>query len=161
MQEVIRIGSQLKRAFEGGAWHGPSLQEILADVSAQQAAARPFIGAHSIWEIVLHIAAWQSFATRALEGEPMPTNLPPEEDWPPVTDTSEAAWQGALTNLGNGNKRLRDALRNLEDEDLNKIVAGREYSVYFLLHGIIQHSLYHAGQIALLKKAPVQTSAVG
>jgi uncharacterized damage-inducible protein DinB len=159
MQEVIRIGSQLKRAFEGGAWHGSSLQEILADVSARQAVSRPFIGAHSIWEIVLHIAAWQSFVTRALEGEPMPSGLPPEEDWPPVKDTSEAAWQGAVTSLGDGNKRLRDALRKLEDDDLNKIVAGREYSVYFMLHGIIQHSLYHAGQIALLKKAPVQSSA--
>ena len=67
MREVVRIGSQLKRAFEGGAWHGPSLRELLADVSAEQAAARPLPGAHSMWEIVLHIAAWQDFVTRAVE----------------------------------------------------------------------------------------------
>ena len=160
MQEIKRIGSQLKRASEGGAWHGPSLQELLAGASAEQAASRPFRGAHTIWEIVLHIAAWQSFVTRALEGEPMPSGLPPEEDWPPVKDTSEAAWRGAVMGLGDGNKRLRDALRNLVDEDLDKIVAGREYSVYFMLHGVIQHSLYHAGQIAMLKKALAQSSTV-
>lgn len=153
MREVVRIGSQLKRAFEGGAWHGSSLRELLADVSAGQAASRPLDGAHSIWEIVLHIAAWQGFVTRALEGEPMPSNPSEEENWPPVEDAGEAAWRDAAQSLGEGNKRLRDAVRKLVEEDLDKVVAGREYSVYFMLHGVLQHSLYHAGQIALLKKA--------
>jgi len=153
MREAVRIGSQLKRAFEGGAWHGSSLRELLADVSAEQAASRPLDGAHSIWEIVLHIAAWQGFVTRALGGEPMPSNLPEEENWPPVEDTGEAAWRGAAESLGDGNKRLRDAVRKLGEEDLDGIVAGRDYSVYFMLHGVIQHSAYHAGQIALLKRA--------
>ena len=161
MREVVRIGSQLKRASEGGAWHGPSLQELLADVSAEQAASKPLPGAHSIWEIVLHVAAWQSFVTRALEGEPMPANPAEEENWPPVGDASEAAWRGAVESLGGGNKRLREAVRKLGEEDLDRIVAGREYSVYFMLHGVIQHSLYHAGQIALLKKAAGQREAGG
>ena len=157
MREVARIGSQLKRASEGGAWHGPALLELLADVTAAQAASRPLAGAHSIWEIALHVAAWQGFAARALEGEPMPSNLPEEEDWPPVGDESEEAWRAALDGLGEVNRRLRDAVRRLSDEDLERIVGGREYNVYFLLHGIVQHGLYHAGQIALLKKALVQT----
>ena len=157
MREVIRIGSQLKRAFEGKAWHGSSLLELLADVSAEQAASKPTGGAHSIWELVLHIAVWQRFVTRAVEGEPMPPwDIAPEEDWPPVVDASEAAWRVAVTSLGDGNKRLRDAVRKLGDEDLDRIVAGRDYSVYFMLHGVLQHSLYHAGQIALLKKATGQ-----
>ena len=155
MREVIRIGSQLKRSSEGGAWHGPALQELLADVSAEQAASRPLPGAHSIWEIVLHVAAWQSFAARALEGAPAVSDPAAEENWPPVKDTSEAAWREALKHLGDGNKHLREAVRNLGDEDLDEVVAGREYSVYFMLHGVIQHTLYHAGQIALLKKAGV------
>ncbi len=153
MREVARIGSQLKRASEGGAWHGPALLELLADVSAGQAAARPVAGAHSIWEIVLHVAAWQGFAAHALGGEPMPTDLAEEEDWPPVADASEEAWRAAVAEAGEANRRLRQALRKLSDEDLERIVGGREYNVYFLLHGVVQHGLYHAGQIALLKKA--------
>jgi len=161
MREVIRIGSQLKRAFEGEAWHGPALLEILSDVSAEVAASRPLPAAHSIWEIVLHIAAWQNFARLTLEGESMPpSNLEPEANWPQAKDTSEAAWCDAVSSLRGGNQQLREALRRLSDEDLENIVAGREYSVYFLLHGIIQHSLYHAGQIALLKKATGQSQAV-
>ena len=153
MSEVARIGSQLKRASEGGAWHGPALLELLADVSAAQAASRPLAGAHSIWEIVLHIAAWQGFATHALEGEPMPIDLPEEENWPPVADASETAWRAAVAHVGEVNKNLRQALRKLSDDDLEKTVGGREYTFYFLLHGVVQHGLYHAGQIALLKKA--------
>jgi uncharacterized damage-inducible protein DinB len=151
MSEVARIGSQLKRAFEGEAWHGASLKELLADVTAEQAAARPLAGAHSIWELVLHIAAWEGVARRRLEGQT--ALIPSEEDWPTVDDTSETAWREALTKLESGHKQLRSALRNLTDADLDKIVAGQQYSFYFLLHGVIQHDLYHAGQIALLRKA--------
>lgn len=157
MSEVARIGSQLKRASEGGAWHGPSLLELLADVSAEQAASRPLAGAHGIWELVLHVAAWQGFAADALGGEAMPTDLPEEKDWPPVTDASEDAWRAAVANVAEVNRRLRDAVRTLSDDDLERIVGGREYTVYFLLHGVVQHGLYHAGQIALLKKALART----
>lgn len=153
-REVARIGSQLKRAVEGGAWHGPSLLEQLAGVPAAQAAAKPLGGAHSIWELVLHVAAWQTFVARALEGEPMPPwDLPDEENWPPVEDASEDAWREALKSVAEGGRRLRGALRNLRDDELDKVVPGREYSFYFMLHGVAQHFAYHAGQMALLKKA--------
>ncbi len=156
MSEVARIGSQLKRATEGGAWHGPALLELLADVSAARAAARPVAGAHSIWEIVLHVAAWQSFAARAVEGGAMPVDLRDEENWPPVSDAGEDAWRAAVAGVGAANKRLRDALRGFPDEDLKKTVPGREYDFYFLLHGVVQHGLYHAGQVALLKRASAE-----
>lgn len=151
MSEVKRIQSQLRRAYEGVAWHGPSLREILAEVTANQAQARPVAGAHSIWEIVLHIAAWEDAVRRRLEADPAPVSE--EKDWPAVTDTSEGAWKNALAALEAGHLRLREAISRLTDDDLNNLVVGQEYSIYFMLHGVIQHDLYHAGQIALLKKA--------
>ena len=157
MSEVARIGSQLKRAAEGGAWHGPALLELLADVSAERAAARPIPGAHSIWEIVLHVSAWQNFAAGAVEGGSMPVDLADEANWPPVTEASEGAWRAAVAEAGEVNRRLRQALRSLKEEDLERRVPGREYDFYFLLHGVVQHGLYHAGQVALLKKAPAET----
>lgn len=153
MSEVARIGSQLKRAVEGGAWHGPALLELLADVSAERAAARPIPGAHSIWEIVLHVAAWQEFAAAAVEGGSMPVDLADEANWPPVPDAGEAAWRAAVEGVAAAGRRLRNAMRGLSDEDLERVVPGREYNFYFLLHGVVQHGLYHAGQVALLKKA--------
>lgn len=151
MTEIERIADQLNRAFEGRAWHGPSIRELLADVTADKAAAKPVAGAHSIWEIVLHIAAWERAVRRRLEGESL--ELSAEEDWPPVTDTSETAWREALTMLENRHGELGGAISLLTDSQLKDIVPGTGYSVYFMLHGVIQHDLYHAGQIALLKRA--------
>ena len=151
MGEIRRINDQLKRAFEGTAWHGDSLTEILAGVTATQAAAHPVAGAHSIWELVLHIIFWEEVSRQRVEGEDRKYEA--EDGWKSVTDTSEAAWQATLGQLRATNHALRGAIERLSDEQLKEKAAGQEYSIYFLLHGVIQHDLYHAGQIALLKKA--------
>lgn len=152
MSEIKRIGSQLKRAFRGKAWHGPSVMEVLENVTAEQAAAHPIAGAHSIWEIVLHIRTWERVALRRIE-EWTPVEVSDEEDWPAVKETTDHAWKNALNTLTLNHDALREVITRLDDSRLSEILPGTEYSVYFLLHGVIQHDLYHAGQIALLKKA--------
>jgi uncharacterized damage-inducible protein DinB len=151
MSEKKRLNDQLKRAFEGKAWHGPSVSEVLAGVTAEQAAAHPIAGAHSIWELALHIQTWERVGRRRIQ-EFVPIDVSDEEDWPAVTDTSEAAWARTLEDLRSNHQALRAAIRELDEAKLDEIVPGTTYSVYFLLHGVIQHDLYHAGQIALLKK---------
>jgi uncharacterized damage-inducible protein DinB len=146
--ETKRLASQLRRSYEGQAWHGPSLQELLNGVTAVQAAAKPVSGAHSIFELVLHITAWLREALAVMEGKQYET-LKGEKDWPPVSET----WQGALDDLGSTTKTLIAAIRAMPDETLNENAGGAEYNFYFLLHGVVQHNLYHAGQIALLKRA--------
>jgi uncharacterized damage-inducible protein DinB len=150
--ETHRINSQLKRAQEGQAWHGPSLRELLDGVTAEQAAAKPIPNAHSIWELINHIIAWEQIATRRLEGEGE-IEIPDEINFPPVTDASEAAWQATLQALEASHRSLREAVKKIDDARLEEIAPGASYSIYFLLHGVIQHDLYHAGQISLLKKA--------
>jgi uncharacterized damage-inducible protein DinB len=153
MTEVQRIADQLRRAYEGEAWVGPCLRGLLDGVTAAQAASRPLPQAHTIWELVLHVTVWEAVVLRRLAGEDVePTG---EHDWPPVHDSSEAAWQKALTDLERGHRALREAIAGLTDARLNDPVPGKGYSVYFMLHGLVQHDLYHAGQLALLKKALV------
>ncbi len=154
VREIDRIDDQLKRAFEGEAWHGPSVLEVLDGVTAGRAAARPVAGAHSIWEVVHHIAAWEEITRRRLNGEAVVAA--PDVDWPPVKDESEVAWQTSLKALADGHHALRVAVSGFDDTQLSQTVTGTNYSVYFLLHGVIQHDLYHAGQIAVLKKACVE-----
>jgi uncharacterized damage-inducible protein DinB len=151
-REVERTADQLRRAFEGNAWHGPALSEVLSDVTSAQAAKKPLRTAHSIWEIVLHIAVWEPVVRRRLAGEVI-VELPPEQDWPPVKDTSENAWRSTLAALKQGNQQLREAILELSDERLSEPVPAKGYSMYVMLHGAVQHELYHAGQIAILKKA--------
>ena len=151
MSEVKRLHSQLRRAYEGEAWHGPALKHILADVTAAQAARRPIQSAHTIWELVLHISAWESAVLSRIEGRYVAE--PDEGDWPAVTDTNDAAWQAALAKLDATHHKLREAVSRLDDERLNDRLAEGKESAYFAINGVIQHTLYHAGQIILLKKA--------
>jgi uncharacterized damage-inducible protein DinB len=152
MSEVQRIVEELRQAFEGPAWHGPAVRALLAEVSAEKAAARPLAHAHSIWEIVLHIATWEDVVRRRLAGEVI-GDLPDDQDWPPVGDTNAEAWQRTLQHLEHTNRTLREAVAKLDDIRLAEDVPGKNHSVYVMLHGIIQHDLYHAGQIALLRRA--------
>ena len=151
MTELERIGEQLKRAFEGNSWHGPSVMEVLNEVSAQQAATRVFPAAHTIWELALHIGAWERACLTRLGGER--AELSDAEDWPAVTDTSEAAWQQCKSALKNGNRKLRDVVATLKEERLDEPILPGMPSVYVTIQGVVQHDLYHAGQIAILKKA--------
>ena len=151
MQERANIIDHLSRAYAGGAWHGPALGELLADVSAEQAAARPMAEAHSIWELVLHIAAWNNVFCRRLEEHP--TETPEEGDFPPVEETTEEAWAQARARLAHTQQQLLQTVSALPDSRLSEQVIGKDYSLGFMLLGIIQHNVYHAGQIALLKKA--------
>ena len=151
MSETVRIADQLKRAFAGEAWHGPALMEILADVDAPAAAARPISLAHTIWELTLHITAWDSAILRRLAGQAAsPSDA---ENFPKIRDTSESAWRTALENLQRQHQELVRVISLMPDGRLSEQVPGKDYDFYFLLHGTVQHALYHAGQIVMLKRA--------
>jgi uncharacterized damage-inducible protein DinB len=150
MNEAARIADQHRRAFDGSAWHGPAVFEVLAGVDATRAAAKPIKAAHSVWELVLHIRAWEEAVRGRIQGRPI--DLSPEQDWPAVTDTSPGAWEHALTAMRETHDALNREIADLADERLEDQTAGKEYTLYLLLHGVVQHALYHAGQIALLKK---------
>ena len=153
MSEIQRILDQLDRAFQGDAWHGPSVRKLLEGLTANHAAAKPVPGGHSIWEIVQHMTTWQDVVRRRLGGEVIGA-LPPELDWPPVPNPSETAWRQAVEDLTQSKQQLREVIAQLGDNRLGSPVAGKDYSVYVMVHGVIQHNLYHAGQIAILKKLP-------
>lgn len=150
MSEITRIQDQLRRAYRGPAWHGPSLREVLEGVGAEAAAARPLPEAHSIWEIVLHVAGWQDVVRRRLGGEKV--REPDPGDWP-AQGSGEEAWREALEALDRSHAALLEAVGRVDPARLDELLfRGAEWSVYVSLHGVVQHNLYHAGQIALLKK---------
>src|SRR5438045_4754269 len=109
MREVERIADQLRRAFAGHAWHGSSLLELLHGVDAARSAARPVPGAHSVWEIVSHIAAWDTAVRRRLAGDRAEI-YKTELDWPAINDTSETAWQATLATLKQAHDELLQAI---------------------------------------------------
>lgn len=153
MTETERILDQLKRAYEGDAWHGPAVKHVLDGITAAQAHARPLANAHSIYELVRHIAVWEDVGRRRLEGDPANVEISSPEDWPPPDDTSEPAWEQAKAAVDRGHLALVEAIKRVPESRLDEPILPGKSSVYVTLHGVIQHDLYHAGQIAMLKKA--------
>lgn len=151
LSEAALIADQLRRAFDGDAWHGPALLELLKDVDAATAAAKPLSDVHSIWELVLHISAWDNAGLRRLNGET--AKLKGTENFPLVpTPPTEAAWRETAAMVTRTHKTLVETVAKLSDERLRDQVPGKPYDFYHMFHGIAQHELYHAGQIAILKK---------
>ena len=150
MKEIERIVDQLDRAWRGPAWHGPSVQESLEGVDAAAAARKPIAGGHTIWELAEHIAVWEDVVARRIGGE----KVQPEGDldWPPVRETGDAAWQRTRDRMAATHDRLRAAIASFPDARLDEERPGAG-TWYVLFHGIVQHDLYHAGQIGLLRKA--------
>ncbi|MBD2714474.1 DinB family protein [Microvirga sp. STR05] len=154
MRETQRIADQLRRAFDGDAWSGPSLQATLAGTSAAQAAAHPLAGVHSIGELVRHLTTWAgTVAWRVEQQQQTPLT---NEDWPAfATEPDERQWQLVQQELQSAHQRLLAATEALNDASLETRVLqadGSQVTLYVLLHGSAQHYLYHAGQIALLRK---------
>jgi uncharacterized damage-inducible protein DinB len=150
--ELQRLEEQLERALEGPAWHGPSVLEILKGVSAHQAAAHPIAGAHSIWELVLHLCSDYELVLRRLGGDGR--QLKESEGWPIVPAPSDENWRESVSKLKQLNAELRRAIGNFPRERLDEpLVPEVPYTAHTQFIGVTQHGLYHAGQMALLKKA--------
>lgn len=145
--EVLR--EDLRRAWDGGAWHGPSLRELLDGIDAEAARRRPIPGAHSIHELVLHVAAWTAEVARRLDRAT--PGLPPEGDWP----AEPAGWDEARAGLWAALDLLLDVLARVDPARLDEPVGTPEGLVFThraMVSGALQHAAYHGGQVALLAR---------
>jgi uncharacterized damage-inducible protein DinB len=156
VSEQSRLIDLLQRAHDGDAWHGPSVMAVLDGVDAGMARARPIAAGHTIWETALHIVAWRHEVEQRVAGKK--PALPAEGDWPPVP-ADAAEWDRLRDRLHASHGSLVAAVARLTDEDLERLVGvereaglGSGVTVAVMLHGIVAHDVYHAGQIALLRK---------
>ena len=152
--EIRHIVEQLQQVHTGGAWHGPSVREALDGVSASLAAARPIAGAHSIADVVHHLAV----VSEAVRADLLGAKAPEEADWPAEEgarsrDGSDKAWRAAVARLESAQSAVRDAAAAFPESRWHDTVAGKSHSYAYELSGLMNHDAYHAGQISLLKKA--------
>lgn len=153
MNELTRLADTIHRAYAGDAWHGPSVSEVMEGIDAVEASSKHG-DAHTIWELTLHITSWLDIVRRRLEGEKLDdTNLTITDDWPPAPkEVTEARWSETKAAVGMAAERLERVVAAFPETRLDEQVPGKDYSYSVMLHGAAQHALYHAGQIALLKK---------
>ena len=155
MSEVKRIISLLKEIYYGPAWHGPAIKELLKGVTAKKALAKPVKGFHSIWEVVLHLTTWTEVAGKRVKGEKV-QQVTSEKDWPSNADRMEKGWKNALKNLDFHQKKLLQSLEKTKDSKLSEKVQRSGSRLDTLPYGTINHEMYHAGQIGVLKKTDAE-----
>jgi uncharacterized damage-inducible protein DinB len=151
-KEIQYIIMLLKRTYDGDPWFGLSIKKVVGEVDAKTALQKPN-QQHSILELIYHMLNWREFVISRLQpGNDKPIQYFDKNDWRELDHRDESLWKKGLQLLENTQQLLVVLLGNLQDDVLSKQVADREYNYLFLLHGMIQHDIYHSGQIAYVKK---------
>jgi uncharacterized damage-inducible protein DinB len=149
MTEVERILDQYNRAMNGDAWHGDPVWKILEGISAEHAARRVGANTHTIWALVSHMTYWETEVSRRLKG--LPSRPVEQFNFPAMPEATEKHWGAALAAFRQSNAEFRQCLSQLDISRLDQTPPGRDKSIYVDLHGVIQHHVYHAGQITILR----------
>jgi hypothetical protein len=149
MSEINRIQRQMKLLHLDEGWASITLKTLLDDISTQQALAQPISGKHGIWEIVLHLGTAQQLVLDLIQGIARP--FAPGDEWPPVEDTSNKAWDNVRQTLLDADEEIRGEMQGFADFALEQSFVEGGSSAYDTFHGYIQHAYYHAGQISILK----------
>lgn len=149
--EIVRLTDQMERVYHGDAWHGPALRTLLNGVDAAVASERMHPAVHTIWELTVHVTFWMDAARRRLAGEVL--SLQDGDDWPVIDARTTFRWRDAVAAMDASHQQLVAAVRALAPDDLERVVPEMGYTNYVMLHGVVQHNVYHAGQIATLVKA--------
>lgn len=151
-KEVQYLSKQLQNSYEGEPWFGRSIKTTLGEIDADTALQKPN-DQHSILELLYHMIIWREFTISRLQpGNDQTMKYFDQNDWRNLDHSDKSLWEKGLQLLQNTQQLLSVLLENLDDEVLGKQVAEREYNYRALLHGIIQHDIYHIGQIAYVKK---------
>lgn len=145
MTQTQQIADSYYAVTVKGAWYGPTLAELIAKTSPEEAVTPPLPGAHSISALLQHLLLWNERIRKTCEGAPMP-RWEAEKEWaePPIP------WKELVVRWKQSRDGLEERIRNFPVEDLGKQVPGRNYPYETLLPGIVQHTIYHSGQIAMV-----------
>jgi len=145
MNKCEEIAEDYRRVTVAGPWYGPSLAELLSRITPEQAVTKPVGATHSIRELLQHVLLWNERIQKTNETSPMP-KWEAEKEWgePPIP------WSELLERWNKSRDLLEERLRNFPVEDLGKQTPGRNYPYEFMLHGIVQHTTWHSGQIAMV-----------
>lgn len=153
-----RLLDALARAHAGTPWHGPSRADVLRDITAREAAWRPAVDAHTIWELVLHMRSWTREVLRRAQGE-VPGD-PEDGDWPTMPEPANAkAWKQTLESLDGAHSALAshvaamdDAARAAQVKDRPWDPPGHAITQRAMIRSLAEHDVYHTGQVALMKR---------
>jgi uncharacterized damage-inducible protein DinB len=145
-----QIAKHFRDVHFGGNWTFVNLQDSLKDISWQQAIekVRSF---NTIATLHYHINYYVTAITRVLEGGPLDAKDTYSFTHPPIS--SAADWANMQEDAKQAALKLAGLIEALPESRLMETFADEKYGNYYRnLHGLIEHTHYHLGQIVILKK---------
>ena len=149
--ELKMYAAQLNENFSGEPWFGRNIQVILKEINEDIASQKPN-GQNSMLELLYHMINWRLFTINRLEKSSATVKSFEENDWQVLDHQDKSLWQKGIEQLNDTQQRLLNLINTMKDEDLQSPVHERDYENRTLINGIIQHDIYHLGQIAYIKK---------
>ncbi len=151
--KINKFIQTLNDIFKGEVWYGDSMIDVLTSITPNDAISKNLIIDKSILEITYHMTQWRTFTIKALEQEEnYDIALNSTKDWKPFDKPTKKDWSKQLKAIYESQKDLLEILQELQDDDLQSKVVNRDYSLEFLVNGLIQHDIYHLGQIAIIHR---------
>lgn len=151
-KETLSIIRRIENVNSGQPWFGRAVYSILEEVNTKKVYEKPNGSEHSLIELLYHMITWASFTLKRLEkDDEMDMAAFEKMDWRKI-DPKKHSWKKGLAEFKAIHKKIISLLKKKDDAFLKEIVDYRQYNYRFLLNGMIEHNIYHLGQIAYLKK---------
>lgn len=129
-----------KQIYTGVPWYGKNVRSLLLTANAENQEAL---------KLMRHMLAWRYVVIDILKGNEATIELNTEADWPP----SQGEGLSELMNRFDATQvELLSLIGDVSDSQWQELLWHGDYNYEFLINGIIDHDLYHVGQVALLSK---------
>ena len=150
MNTIIQL---LTEAYNGKPWTGVSILDVINDITPDEAIFRESPDNKNVFDYVWHIVSWRRFAIERLAGnDSYDIALNSDLDWTNNLKPSQNQWLQLREILSATQVILLRRLAQAPPSLLAQQVAGKDYTYFTMLNGIVQHDAYHLGQIAMVKK---------
>ena len=144
------LSKNFNEALLNGNWICTNLNDQLNDISWQQAVKQVY-QLNSIALLTFHINYYINGLANVFEGGPLDIKDKYSFEMNPIT--SEEEWTSLKKQINNNTLRFSVLIKNLSDKELYEPFLDPKYGTNFRnISGILNHSFYHLGQIAVLKK---------
>ena len=156
MNLTAQIVKHLREVYFGGNWTSSNLKENLADVTWQHATTKVY-SFNTIAALVYHMNYYVSAVLKVLQGEPLTARDKYSFDLPQIL--SQEDWENLLNKTWTDAENFASLIEQLPESKLWETFVDEKYGNYYRnIHGIIEHTHYHLGQIVLIKKILSQTN---
>ncbi len=151
-KEITTLSAHMEKILYGKPWFGRSVFSVLEETDESKVHQQPGGTEHSLCELLWHMITWAEFTLKRVEKVEEPDQSVIEKmDWRPI-DPGFHTWKKGVAELKSTHVQLAARLGEKEDSFLNEKVDYRTYDFRFLLNGLMEHNIYHLGQIAYLQK---------